>query len=165
MASTNKHYSILAKSFHWFTVIIFAYGITKQVNEISDLHSRALLKFEMQFALIFLALILFRYIYMSKTQISALPKEAPKWQIWISTIVHKAMYIALSAIALTGLTIGQLFYMGFTEGMIIGVVTELHGISVSISYFLIALHIVAAIYHRLKKDGVWSAMVPYLFKE
>ncbi|MGB1441331.1 MAG: cytochrome b/b6 domain-containing protein [Candidatus Puniceispirillaceae bacterium] len=153
MASTNKHYSILAKSFHWFTVIIFAYGITKQVNEISDLHSRALLKFEMQFALIFLALILFRYIYMSKTQISALQKEAPKWQIWIS------------AIALTGLTIGQLFYMGFTEGMIIGVVTELHGISVSISYFLIALHIVAAIYHRLKKDGVWSAMVPYLFKE
>lgn len=102
---------------------------------------------------------------MSKTQISALQKEAPKWQIWISAIAHKAMYVALSAIALTGLTIGQLFYMGFTEGMIIGVVTELPGISVSISYFLIALHIVAATYHRLKKDGVWSAMVPYLFKE
>ena len=26
-------------------------------------------------------------------------------------------------------------------------------------------HIIAAFYHRLKKEGVWGAMVPYPFKE
>ena len=26
-------------------------------------------------------------------------------------------------------------------------------------------HIIVAFYHRLKKEGVWGAMVPYPFKE
>jgi cytochrome b561 len=31
-------------------------------------------------------------------------------------------------------------------------------------YFLIFLHVSAAIFHRFKKDGVWSSMVP-VFRE
>jgi cytochrome b561 len=43
-------------------------------------------------------------------------------------------------------------------------VIEAHELAVSIIYWLIGIHILAAIYHRLKKDGVWSSMVP-LWKE
>ena len=165
MKTNHQHYSILAKWFHWFVVLVFAYGIAKQVDNISDLNDRSLLIFEVQFALVFLLLLALRYVYMTKTQTSALPNDAPLWQKTVSTYAHKAMYLALSAIALTGLFIALLFYMGFRDGFLISAVTEVHGMSVSISYYLIALHIAASIYHRLKRDGVWSAMVPYIFKE
>jgi cytochrome b561 len=40
--------------------------------------------------------------------------------------------------------------------------TVIHSFVVNALYWLIGIHIVAAIYHRLKKDGVWSSMVPFL---
>ena len=166
MASTNKHYSILAKSFHWFTVIIFAYGIFKQVEgDVSQLEDKSLLYAEVVFAILFLAVLAARFIYMSKTQTSALPPETSKFQRQAARMVHLGMYASLAAIPITGLAIGGLFAIGFKSGLIIDFVIELHGFVVSISYWLVAIHIIAAIYHRLKKDGVWSAMVPYLFKE
>ena len=36
----------------------------------------------------------------------------------------------------------------------------IHETSVTASYWLIGLHIAAALYHRYLRDGVWSAMVP-----
>jgi len=32
---------------------------------------------------------------------------------------------------------------------------------VTSTYWLVAIHILAAIFHRFKNDGVWSAMVPF----
>ncbi len=40
-----------------------------------------------------------------------------------------------------------------------------HEFFVQISYLLIVLHISAAVYHRRKGDGIWSAMVPYFWRE
>ena len=48
---------------------------------------------------------------------------------------------------------------------IIDVVLDLHGFAADLSYFLIILHISAAIYSRIKGEGVWSSMVPVLNKE
>ena len=45
-------YSKLAKVFHWGFVILFAYGISKQVDDISQLEDFALLRFELIFATI-----------------------------------------------------------------------------------------------------------------
>ena len=39
-------YSVLGKLFHWGFVAIFAYGIFKQVDNISQLADGALLRFE-----------------------------------------------------------------------------------------------------------------------
>jgi cytochrome b561 len=74
------------------------------------------------------------------------------------------MYICLAAIPLSGLMIGLLFWLELKDGMLINIVIEAHELAVSIIYWLIGIHILAAIYHRLKKDGVWSSMVP-LWKE
>ena len=38
----------------------------------------------------------------------------------------------------------------------------LHEFSAGLSYVLIAIHVSAAIYSRVKGEGVWSAMVPIL---
>ena len=51
------HHSILGKLFHWGFVAIFAYGIYKQVDNISQLADGTLLRFEVIFAALFLILL------------------------------------------------------------------------------------------------------------
>lgn len=165
MDTPQAQYSLIAKAFHWGVMAIFAYGIAKQVDDVSDLQDRALLIFELQFALVFLVILGLRYVYMTKTQSTALPADTPAWQKYAAHYVHKAMYLSLAGIAVTGLMIGLFFYLGFQQGLVIHLLAELHGITVSAAYYLIALHVLASIYHRLKKDGVWSAMVPFVFTE
>ena len=62
---------------------------------------------------------------------------------------------------MTGLAIGGLYWLGLQEGLIIEAVISIHEFSVSATYWLVAVHILAAIFHRLKNDGVWTAMVPF----
>ena len=40
------------------------------------------------------------------------------------------------------------------------VVTNLQEVAVTLSYWLIGMHVLAAVCHRLQCDGVWSAMKP-----
>ena len=68
-------YSLVAKTFHWSFVLIFFYGIYKQVDDIQQLEDLSLLKFEILFASIFLLLLFIRFIYMAKTQTSSLPEN------------------------------------------------------------------------------------------
>ena len=45
------------------------------------------------------------------------------------------------------------------------VILDLHGIVADLSYMLIVVHIVAALWSRVKGEGVWSSMVPILHEE
>ena len=60
--------------------------------------------------------------------------------------------------------IAGLFTQEIKDGPLIDVVVGLHGFSADLSYLLIAIHVVAALYSRIKGEGVWSSMVP-LWKE
>ena len=68
-------YSVLGKLFHWGFVAIFAYGIYKQVDNISQLADGTILRFEMIFAALFLILLGAPFFYMSRMQSSALPEN------------------------------------------------------------------------------------------
>jgi cytochrome b561 len=72
------------------------------------------------------------------------------------------MYTTLAGTAITGLLIGLFYWLGFKDGLLIDLLTGIHSFVVKALSWLIGIHIVAAIYHRLKKDGVWSSMVPFL---
>jgi cytochrome b561 len=98
---------------------------------------------------------------MTKTQVSSIPEHTHKIQKIASKVVHLGMYVSMSLIALTGLIIGTFYYFGLKKGFIVEFFLEIHGICVLASYFLIGLHLLGAIFHRLKKDGVWNAMVPF----
>jgi hypothetical protein len=41
-----------------------------------------------------------------------------------------------------------------------GIAIGLHEFSASLSYLVIAIHIAASLYSRLKGEGIWNAMVP-----
>ena len=156
------HYSILGKLFHWGFVAIFAYGIYKQVDNISQLADGALLRFEVIFAVLFLILLGARFFYMSRMQSSALPENTHAVQKLGAKVVHYGMYVSMGLIAASGLIIGALYTLLGPEGLLISVAVFIHETSVTASYWLIGLHITAALYHRYLRDGVWSAMVPIL---
>ena len=155
-------YTLTAKIFHWSFVILFAYGISKQINNINQLEDLTLLKFEIAFALLFILFLVTRFVYMKRTQKSSLPLDTPMLQRVIAKAVHYGMYIGMISIAFSGLVIGCLYWFGLKSGVIIETLIGWHELSVSIVYWLVGLHLIGAIYHRLKNDGVWQSMVPAL---
>ena len=160
----KKKYSFIAKFWHWGFVLLFIYGVAKQVDDIEQLEDRFFFQFEIVFALLFLFLLVIRFVYMSKTQETSLPDDTPKSQKIAARIVHLGMYVSLAGTAITGLLIGLFFWLGFKDGLFIDFLTAIHSFVVNALYWLIGIHIIAAIYHRLKKDNVWTSMVPF-FKE
>ena len=160
-AINASKFSFAAKAMHWGFVLLFIYGLLKQIDNLNQLEDTSLLKFEVLFAVVFLALLLIRFVYMKTTQKSSLPESTPKTQILAAKVVHLGMYSCLAIIPLSGLLIGLLFWLGIKDGISINLVIGVHEFAVSIIYWLIGIHIVAATFHRLKKDGVWSSMVPF----
>ena len=76
----NSQYSKIAKLFHCGFVLLFVYGIVKQVDNINQLEDNTFFRFEIIFALIFLFLLIICLIYMKKTQRTSLPKDTPKFK-------------------------------------------------------------------------------------
>ena len=109
-------YSVLGKLFHWSFIAIFAYGIYKQVDKISQLADGALLRFEVIFAAIFLILLGARFFYMSRMQSSALPENTHAAQKLGAKVVHYGMYVSMGLIAASGLIIGALYTHLWTRG-------------------------------------------------
>jgi cytochrome b561 len=98
---------------------------------------------------------------MKKTQKTSLPIDTPKTQRLAARLVHLGMYGVLGVIAITGLAIGFIFWLGLKDGVLIETVVAIHELAIPLMYWLIAIHISAAIYHRLLNDGVWNSMVPF----
>ena len=160
----KKKYSFFAKFWHWGFVLLFIYGVAKQVDDIKQLEDKFFFQFEIIFALLFLFLLVIRFVYMNKTQETSLPDDTSKFQKIAARSVHLGMYITLAGTAITGLLIGLFYWLGFKNGLLIDLLTAIHTFVVNALYWLIGIHIIAAVYHRLKKDGVWSSMVPF-FRE
>ena len=130
-------YTLTAKIFHWSFVILFAYGISKQIDNINQLEDLALLKFEIAFALLFILFLVARFFYMKRTQKSSLPPETPMVQKALAKAVHYGMYIGMISIALSGLVIGFLYWLGLKSGITIETIIGWHEVSVSIVLSLI----------------------------
>jgi len=166
----QKSHTKVAKAIHWSFILLYVYGIFKQVNELDELEDTNLLLFEIVFATIFLVIVILRYSYMSRFK-TLLGAREPVHIVhyYFARTVHKAMYACFILLPLTGLMIAGLYSQGYTvnatpdeEQTIMDLVLDLHGAVADLSYMLIFLHIGAAIYSRIKGEGVWSSMVPVL---
>ena len=169
MVVQNSH-TLLARLTHWSFILLYVYGIFKQVNELDELEDTNLLLFEIVFATIFLVIVILRYSYMSRFK-TFLGAREPVHIVhyYFARTVHKAMYACFILLPLTGLMIAGLYSQGYTvnatpdeEQTVMDLVLDLHGAVADLSYMLIFLHIGAAIYSRIKGEGVWSSMVPIL---
>ena len=168
-----QSHTFLAKLIHWTFIPLYAYGIFKQVNELDELEEKKILLFEILFASIFLIIVIVRYSYMRsfKTFLGA-SKPVHVVHYYFARSIHRAMYACFILLPLSGLFIAGLYTQGYTvnatpdeQQTIMDVALDLHGLVADISYVLIFIHILAAIYSRIKGEGVWSSMVPIFNEE
>ncbi|MEO1081258.1 MAG: cytochrome b/b6 domain-containing protein [Pseudomonadota bacterium] len=157
----NNH-TRLAKFFHWSFALLFVYGLAKQVDEVEELDDMAFLREEVVFAVVFLAFLALRFLYMRKQNCTALPEASPPLVQALAKAVHLGMYLSLAALGATGLMIAGLYGNGFKDGIALAIVLWFHEASYWASVATIALHISGAVFHRYAGDGVWSSMVPLL---
>lgn len=155
-----RRHGIIAKSLHWGFLTLFAYGIYKQAEDVTQLSDTAFLRSEFIFAIAFLSVLFARFVYMRITGPTAVPETAPKQLRRLSKLGHLAIYGAVAMIALSGMGIGVLYTSGYTTGPLINAAVFLHEASINLSFLLIVGHVLAALFHRWKGDGIWSAMVP-----
>ena len=155
-------HSFFAKSLHWVFVIMFGYGVFKQIESKEQLNDILLLRSEILFATIFLVFIVFRFIYMKRRYKTSLPSKTPKLHRIVARIIRILMYVAFAGIAISGLGIGFLFWLGYQNSHSIEVAIWVHELFFSTTIWLISVHVLAAVYHRTRHDFVWSSMVPFL---
>jgi len=111
----GQSYSTSAKLLHWGFIGVFADGIFKQVDVLSQLEDPIFLRFEFIFACVFLALLALRF-WVIRGHGSALPAVAPIWNRVTTNLPNYSMYVALMAIGVTGLAIGVVFTLGMQSG-------------------------------------------------
>ena len=151
-------HSKTSKIIHWTFTLLYSYGIFKQVDDLSELEDPSLLNLEIIFAIIFLIIVLIRYFYMkdAPTLLGATKKIRPG-HLFLAKSMHRLIYSVLIMLPTTGLLIAVLFNLGIGG---IDFAVALHEFSALLSYVLIAMHIGAAFYSKLKGEGVWNGMVP-----
>ena len=155
----NTH-TKLAKFIHWTFTLLYAYGIFKQVDDLSELEDASLLNFEILFAIIFLILVLVRYFYMKDTPpLLGANEEIPRGHLFIAKTVHRLVYFSLIMLPLSGLIIAGIFNLGMRD---LEIAIAVHEFSAFLSYVVITLHVGASLYSRFKGEGMWNAMVPVL---
>ena len=128
-------HTFLGKTFHWCFIILYAYGIFKQLDDISQLEDKGLLVFEVAFASIFLLIVILRYSYMRKfgTFIGA-NEPIPMVHELLARSIHVSMYLCLILLPLSGLAIAGLFSLGVVEGKMQSIALLVHEFSADLSY-------------------------------
>lgn len=163
--SEQVRHTTFARMLHWGFVGLYIYGIVKQVNDLEDLEEDALLVFEAAFASVFLLIVIIRYSYMKQFE-AFLGATAPIHLVHrrLARSVHLGMYGSFVLLPVSGLMIAALYTQGHHEGhgTMMAWTLAVHSAAASLSYILIAVHVAAAVYSRLKGEGVWSSMVPVL---
>ena len=159
----KESHTLLARFIHWTFIPLYAYGIFKQVDDIGELEDRALLIFESVFATIFLLIVILRLAYMRRFNTFQGATHTPhRIHSFIAKSVHMGIYAALILLPLSGLFIATLYSQDIKSGFLQDGALTVHEFSATLSYVMIATHVSAAIYSRIKGEGVWSAMVPIL---
>ena len=158
-------HTLLARSIHWSFIVLYLYELAKQIGKLDELENNALLLFEILFATVFLVVVIIRYSYMSrfKTFLGA-RKPVHIVHYYFARSLHKAMYVVFILLPLSGLIIAALYTKGYQseDELLMEAALGLHSFAAQASAALILVHIAAALYSRIKGEGVWSSMVPIL---
>jgi len=158
-------HTLFARSIHWSFIVLYLYGLFKQIGELDELEDNGLLLFEILFATVFLVVVILRYSYMRRFK-TFLGAREPIHIVhyYFARSLHKAMYVVFILLPLSGLLIAGLYTKGYQneDELLMEAALGLHSLAAQASILLILAHIAAAIYSRIKGEGVWSSMVPIL---
>ena len=151
-ADVGQSYSATGILLHLGFIVVFAYGIFKQVDDLSQLEDPDFLRFDFVFACAFLLILALRF-WVMRGQGSALPQSTPDWQRVAAKLVHYGMYVALMMIAVTGLAIGVVCTLGLRAGALTNFCLPANEARLTASPALHTLPGAAALYHHSLRNG------------
>ena len=101
--------TLLARSIHWSFIGLYLYGLSKLLGDLEGLEEPGLLEVEVAFAVLFLAVVVARHLYMRRfeTLLGARTPPTPMHRCF-ARFVHLAMYGCLAMLPLSGLMIAGL---------------------------------------------------------
>lgn len=175
---TMQTYGTTARIFHWITVLMVAGMIPAGMIMIQDGLSRStqdlLFIFHKNTGVILLAVVLARLAWRAFNPAPPLPHTLPDWQHAMSVWVHRGLYLMLIFMAVTGYVrvttggfpIELLDWLGVPRLPRNEAVAQLaqsaHYLGKFVLIALILMHVAGALYHAVRRDGVFSRMWPPL---
>lgn len=155
-----KPHGFVTRGIHWLSILLIAYGYFTGLDNVNQLADPALLWFEVIFALGMGAVFLFRLFWTHKIAgATRLPEVAPKWEHFLSRIVHYGLYSSVFTIVGTGLAIAYAYTSSFFNGFFMDAMIVLHEVALTVLPVLIITHVAGALWHKfIRRDGILESM-------
>ena len=172
-------YTSFALWLHWIIVglVVIEYTIVALMPDLrSNDNPTGIIDYHMSVGIVILLVMLVRIVWRMTHTPPAHTKPLSRLQRILANLTHEALYILLTIMPVLGwvwassrgwtvtlfnlVTLPSLVSVGDSIGRIAG---GLHSLCGGLIVLLVALHIVAALYHQfIVKDGVLARMVPWL---
>lgn len=158
--TTPKPHGFVTKGIHWLSILLLGYGYFKGLNNVNQLADPALFRFEVIFALGMGAVFLFRLFWTYKIAgATRLPDTAPKWEHFLSRMVHYGLYGSVFTIVGSGLAIAYAYTSSILGGFFMNAMIGLHEASLAVLPVLIIIHVIGALWHKfVRRDGILESM-------
>jgi cytochrome b561 len=164
---------------HWAIVVLMfmQYSIAFTMPDVHrDTVPERMLNLHLSFGLLILAVVVLRFLWRLVRRPPPAPVGLPRWQHRLSQVVHWAIYLLLVVIPMVGwvnaswrgwhIRFFDLFELphlvatrsaagpGARSG-------DMHMTLAYVLLALVALHVLAALYHAVRRDGVVRRMLPW----
>ena len=160
MTIPAKPHGFVTRGIHWLSILMIAYGYYKGLDNVNQLADPALFRFEVIFASGLGLLFAFRLFWTQKIGgATRLSQAAPKWEHFISRVVHQGLYGSVFTIVGTGLAIAYAYGSPFLGNVFINTMIFVHEAALTLLPALILAHIAGALWHKvIRRDGVLESM-------
>jgi cytochrome b561 len=171
----QKSYDGVAKTLHWLIMILVLPMLYYGFNAHNMPKEDRLGFFELHsgIGIIILLLMLTRFIWRLAHPVPPLPDDLPQWQRIASKASHHGLYFLIIMQPIFGLLLTSTSKFNLKAFGIFGLQVSpndtihhlfetLHGLNAWVITALIALHVLAALYHHfIRKDIVLKRMLPF----
>ena len=178
LASDRARYSLGLRRLHWLMAVLvaLAYVFIEQrgIFERGTAERAAMVQAHFWVGLSVLALVAWRLLLRRRHGAPPITPLLPAWQAWPAKLLHGALYAFLAAMPILGLltawTDGKQLLLPFTDFALPALLApdpalaeqleELHGSIGEAFYWVIGLHVLAAVYHHfIRRDDTLRRML------
>lgn len=157
--TTAKPHGRIAKILHWSTALLLLFAYIENGDVTNALHDPAAMRMESWLGIGIAAIFALRFLWMryANNGASRLPETTPPTERRLATWAHYSLYGAIFAIVATGLLIPAAQTFGTAD--LVDAAGGLHEFTTNTTLFLIAAHVLAALWHKLlRQDLIWESM-------